>query len=105
MIGTTDLRYKDDLDYVSATEDEIEYLLAETNYVIPRAGLSRDSVLFTYSGIRPLPYAPAGSEGSISRSHVVYDHAKGKSAAGGRIKVSGGGSPRSRVCSPSWAAS
>jgi glycerol-3-phosphate dehydrogenase len=94
LIGTTDLRYKDDLDYVSATEDEIEYLLEETNYVIPQAGLSRDSVLFTYSGIRPLPYAPAGSEGSISRSHVVYDHAKGKSAAGGRIKVSGGGSPR-----------
>jgi len=94
MIGTTDLRYKDSLDYVSATEDEIEYLIAETNYVIPQAGLTRDSVLFTYSGIRPLPFAPEGSEGSISRSHVVYDHAKGKSAAGGRIKVSGGGSPR-----------
>ena len=94
MIGTTDLRYKDSLDYVSASEDEIEYLIEETNYVIPQAGLTRDSILFTYSGIRPLPYAPAGSEGSISRSHVVYDHAKGKSAAGGRIKVHGGGSPR-----------
>lgn len=94
LIGTTDFRYKDDLDYVSAGQDEIDYLLDETNYVIPRAGLTRDSVLFTYSGVRPLPSAPAGSEGSISRSHVVFDHAKGKSAAGGRIKVSGGGRPK-----------
>ena len=94
LIGTTDIRYEDDLDYVSASEEEIEYLLEETNYVIPQANLTRDSVLFTYSGVRPLPYAPAGAEASISRSHIVFDHAKGKSAAGGRIKVSGGGSPR-----------
>ncbi|AHY48317.1 Glycerol-3-phosphate dehydrogenase (plasmid) [Rubrobacter radiotolerans] len=94
LIGTTDFRYRGDLDYVKATEDEIQYLIDETNFVVPEANLSRDSVLFTYSGVRPLPFAPEGSEGSISRSHVVYDHAKGKSAAGGRIKVHGGGSPR-----------
>jgi len=91
LIGTTDLRYEEDLDYVKASEEEIQYLIDETDYVIPEAGLTREDVLFTYAGVRPLPYAPAGSEGSISRSHVVYDHAKGKSAAGGRIKVSGGG--------------
>jgi glycerol-3-phosphate dehydrogenase len=94
LIGTTDLRYEGDLDYVSASEDEIEYLIEETNYVIPEAGLTRDSVLFTYSGVRPLPSAPEGSESSITRAHVVYDHAKGKSVAGGKIRVSGGGSPR-----------
>ncbi|MGI8649405.1 MAG: glycerol-3-phosphate dehydrogenase/oxidase, partial [Rubrobacter sp.] len=64
LIGTTDFRYRDDLDYVKATEDEIQYLIDETNYVIPTAGLTRDSVLFTYSGVRPLPSAPSGSEGS-----------------------------------------
>lgn len=91
LIGTTDIRYEDDLDYVSATEDEIDYLIEETNAVIPQANLTRDSILFTYSGIRPLPYMPAGSESSITRSHVVYDHAQGKSVAGGHIKVQGGG--------------
>lgn len=90
LIGTTDFRYEGDLDHVEANENEIDYLLEETNYVIPDAKLTRDSVLFTYSGVRPLPAAPAGSEGAISRSHIVYDHAKGKSAAGGRIKVTGG---------------
>jgi glycerol-3-phosphate dehydrogenase len=94
LIGTTDIRYEGDLDYVSADEDEIDYLIEETNYVVPEAKLTRDSVLFTYSGVRPLPYAPAGAEGSITRAHVVYDHAKGKSVAGGKIKVPGGGSPK-----------
>ena len=85
LIGTTDLRYDEDLDYVSASEDEINYLLDETNYVIPAANLSREDVLFTYSGVRPLPFSPEGSEGGVTRSHVVYDHAKGESAAGGKV--------------------
>lgn len=86
LIGTTDLRYDGDLDYVSASEDEIQYLLDETNYVIPTANLTREDVLFTYSGVRPLPYNPEGSEGGVTRSHVVFDHAKGESAAGGKVK-------------------
>ncbi len=85
LIGTTDLRYDGDLDYVSATEDEIQYLLDETNYVIPSANLTRDDVLFTYSGVRPLPFSPEGETGGVTRSHVVYDHAKGESAAGGKV--------------------
>jgi glycerol-3-phosphate dehydrogenase len=90
LIGTTDFRYEDDLDYVSAGQDEIDYLIDETNAVIPQANLTRDSVLFTYSGVRPLPFKPAGSESSITRAHVVFDHAKGKSTAGGRVKIAGG---------------
>src|SRR5919106_244602 len=85
LIGTTDIRFEGDLDYVSASEEEIQYLLDETNYVIPGARLSRDDVLFTYSGVRPLPYNPEGETGGVTRSHVVFDHAKGGSAAGGKI--------------------
>ncbi|MGB3635657.1 MAG: glycerol-3-phosphate dehydrogenase/oxidase [Rubrobacteraceae bacterium] len=86
LIGTTDLRYDGDLDHVEATEDEIEYLLDETNYVIPQAKLSRDDVLFTYSGVRPLPFNPDGETGGVTRSHVVFDHAMGGSAARGKVK-------------------
>src|SRR5918997_1908068 len=78
LIGTTDLRYEGNLDHVVADEEEIEYLIDETNHVIPEANLTRESVLFTYSGIRPLPFQPEGTEGSVTRSHIVYDHAKGK---------------------------
>jgi len=86
LIGTTDLRYEGNLDHVSASEDEIQYLLDETNYVIPGARLSREDVLFTYAGVRPLPYNPEGETGGVTRSHVVFDHAKGGSAAGGKVK-------------------
>jgi len=86
LIGTTDLRYEEDLDYVKASEEEIQYLLDETNYVIPEAHLTRDDVLFTYAGVRPLPSNPEGETGGVTRSHVVFDHAKGSSAAGGKVK-------------------
>jgi glycerol-3-phosphate dehydrogenase len=91
LVGTTDIRYKGDLDYVSADEEEIGYLIDETNRLIPRARLTREDILFTYSGVRPLPYSPEGEEGGITRSHVVYDHEEGRSAAGGMLKVQGGG--------------
>jgi glycerol-3-phosphate dehydrogenase len=78
LIGTTDIRYDGDLDRVVADEEEIDYLIEETNYVIPEANLTRESVLFTYSGIRPLPFQPEGAEGSVTRSHIVYDHARGR---------------------------
>jgi glycerol-3-phosphate dehydrogenase len=94
LIGTTDLRYEEDLDYVRASEEEIQYLLDETNYVIPEARLSREDVLYTYAGVRPLPYNPEGETGGVTRSHVVFDHAKGGSAAGGKIKSQGAELPQ-----------
>ena len=93
LIGTTDIRYEEDLDYVSADEDEIDYLIEETNHVIPEANLSRDAILFTYSGIRPLPYQPEGAEGGVTRSHIVYDHAKGRGVGTKRTGI-GEGVPR-----------
>jgi glycerol-3-phosphate dehydrogenase len=90
LIGTTDIRYDGDLDYVSADEEEIDYLIEETNHVIPEANLSRDEVLFTYSGIRPLPYQPEGAEGSVTRSHVIYDHSRKEPRIGGLISIVGG---------------
>jgi glycerol-3-phosphate dehydrogenase len=74
LIGTTDTRFDGDLDEVDPTEDEISYLLTETNIAIPSAGLTRDSVRYAYAGLRPLPFQKAGSEGAITRRHVIHDH-------------------------------
>jgi glycerol-3-phosphate dehydrogenase len=74
LIGTTDSRYEGDLDTVEADEGEIDYLLRETNRVIPSAALKRDSVLYTYSGVRPLAYREERDEESITRRHFVRDH-------------------------------
>lgn len=75
LIGTTDLRFDDDPDLARCDEDEMTYLLDEVNALIPEAGLTPDDVIFTYSGVRPLPYAPDVEEWEIPRNHVLHDHA------------------------------
>ncbi|MBV8860041.1 MAG: glycerol-3-phosphate dehydrogenase [Acidobacteria bacterium] len=71
LIGTTDERYVGDLDRVEADESEVEYLVRETNRVLPSARLTRADVLYTYSGVRPLPYVAEGREGGITRRHFI----------------------------------
>ncbi len=74
MIGTTDLPFDGDLDDVVATEDEIDYLLRETKRLLPALDTSRERVLFTYSGVRPLPAVDAASPGGVTRRHFLIDH-------------------------------
>lgn len=74
LIGTTDIRFTDDLERIVASEDEIEYLLTETNMAIPAAKLQRSDVLYTFSGVRPLPYVPEGSTAAITRKHIIQSH-------------------------------
>ncbi|HET6499385.1 MAG TPA: glycerol-3-phosphate dehydrogenase [Amycolatopsis sp.] len=75
LIGTTDLYCDGDPGAVVAEDAEIDYLLAETNRLVPSAGLTRDDVLWSYCGVRPLPAAPAaGSEAEVSRDHIIHDH-------------------------------
>jgi glycerol-3-phosphate dehydrogenase len=87
LIGTTDFRYDGDLERVLADEREIDYLIRETNRVIPAARLTRRSVLYTYSGVRPLAYEEGRMGGSITRRHFVHDHAD---TLGGLISIVGG---------------
>lgn len=75
LIGTTDLRFEQEPNEARCDLDEQTYLLDEVNTLIPSAGLTSDDVLFTYSGVRPLPYAPGVVEGKVPRTHVLHDHA------------------------------
>lgn len=75
MIGTTDIRFDDDPGDARCSASEMNYLLNEVNQLIPEAGLIPDDVLYTFSGVRPLPYAPGVVEAKIPRSHVLHDHA------------------------------
>ncbi|MEM9274792.1 MAG: glycerol-3-phosphate dehydrogenase [Cyanobacteria bacterium P01_F01_bin.143] len=74
LIGTTDLPFQGDLDKVKADNEEIDYLLQETNNIIVNANLSRDDILYTYSGVRPLPNIEGNNPGAITRKHFLYDH-------------------------------
>jgi glycerol-3-phosphate dehydrogenase len=68
LIGTTDVRFEGDPDEVRCEDWEIDYLLSETNLALPGAKLTRDSILQTYSGVRPLPYQ------SSTRRHFIREH-------------------------------
>ena len=71
LIGTTDIRYDGDPDLATITDEEIDYLLRETNRVLPAANLDRKHILFTYSGVRPLPFTADRREGAITRRHFI----------------------------------
>ncbi|MFT4038089.1 MAG: glycerol-3-phosphate dehydrogenase/oxidase [Thermomicrobiales bacterium] len=74
LIGTTDTRYSGDLDHITGTDDETDWMLQEANALLPGAHLTRDNVRYSYAGVRPLPYAPDKAEGAVTRRHVVFDH-------------------------------
>ena len=76
LIGCTDILFDEEPDSARAEGSEITYLLNEANALMPQAHLTLDKILFTYSGVRPLPFAPGVPEWKIPRSHIVLDHAK-----------------------------
>ncbi len=85
LIGTTDTRYDRDLDDVHADRDDVEYLIAESRRILPGLNITREAILYTYAGIRPLAFDGA-RESKISRKHRVIS--EGRS---GRIVTIAGG--------------
>jgi len=87
LIGTTDEKFRGSPDFVEPTDKEIDYLLSETLRVLPNAGLTRQSVLYSYAGVRPLPAAEEGDPRGITRRHFIRQHAiKGLfSVIGGKL--------------------
>src|SRR5206468_3320909 len=74
LIGTTDVRFEDQPDQVKSEIWEVDYLLKETNRVFPEAGLRREDVCYTYSGVRPLPFIHNADERNITRRHFIREH-------------------------------
>ena len=70
MIGTTDIRI-DRPDEAVINEAEIDYLLAMVDKVFPTIAVDRSQIVFTFSGVRPLPYSDGGATGQISRDHSI----------------------------------
>ncbi len=70
LVGSTDLAQQDpDLAHCSA--EETDYLLAVVSEIFPDIKLTRDDVILTYSGVRPLPRANGEDIGDVSRDHSI----------------------------------
>jgi glycerol-3-phosphate dehydrogenase len=85
LIGTTDTKYAGDLDEVHADAMDVDYLLNESRRVLPGLNLTRENILYTYAGIRPLAFA-GERESKISRKHRVISEGK----TGRIITIAGG---------------
>ncbi|MBD4385674.1 glycerol-3-phosphate dehydrogenase, partial [Xanthomonas citri pv. citri] len=65
--------------------DDIDYILEHANAVL-KEDLTRDDVIATYAGLRPLLQPVTGSDGGstkISREHTVTEVAPGLTAVAG----------------------
>lgn len=76
LIGTTELPLNKDesLFDLQATEEEISYLLDRVQNFFPTSNVSKDDILGTFCGIRPLVAENPHLEGlgAVSRHHHVY---------------------------------
>ena len=69
LVGTTDTDFEGDLDRLSATRQEVEYLIQETRRVFPTARVRVEEIAYTYAGVRPLTFEEGKSASAVSREH------------------------------------
>jgi glycerol-3-phosphate dehydrogenase len=86
LIGTTDTDYQGDLDRVYAESQDVQYVLDAVNSAFPTVRLTKDDVVSTYAGTRPLISEQIASSYKVSREHKVFDSPSGLlSIAGGKL--------------------
>ncbi|MGM0915240.1 MAG: glycerol-3-phosphate dehydrogenase [Pseudomonadota bacterium] len=87
LVGTTDRRYRGDPSRVEASEEEIDYLLSVVNAHF-RTQLSRDAVIHTFSGVRPLCDDESADPSAMTRDYTLDLDTRGApllSVFGGKI--------------------
>jgi glycerol-3-phosphate dehydrogenase len=70
LIGSTDIAIKD-ADEARCSAEEADYLLSVVSEIFPAVKLTRDDVILTYCGVRPLPRANGKDIGDVSRDHSI----------------------------------
>jgi glycerol-3-phosphate dehydrogenase len=84
ILGTTDTPYDGELDGLSLTQEDLDYVLASGNAVFKR-DLVQDDVLGAWAGVRPLiRQAGTDSMSDISRRHTLVE------GTGGLLTITGG---------------
>lgn len=76
IIGTSDIPITDP-DAVRCTEDEIDYFINLVSRVFPAVKVTRENIVFQFSGVRPLEYMQAKTTGQITRDHSIMEDRTG----------------------------
>lgn len=70
LVGSTDISQPNP-DEAHCSAEETDYLLGMVSEIFPDIALTRDDVILTYSGVRPLPAANGKNIGDVSRDHSI----------------------------------
>ena len=71
MVGTTDTDFDGDPDRLSATREEVEYLLDAVRPALSDPRVAFDQVVYTYAGVRPLAFEEGAPASKVSRDHKM----------------------------------
>lgn len=70
LVGTSDLPIENP-DDARCTDEEIAYFLGMIERVFPKINVTREHIVFQFSGVRPLAYSGAKTAGQITRDHSI----------------------------------
>ncbi|MFJ8895737.1 glycerol-3-phosphate dehydrogenase/oxidase [Leifsonia sp. NPDC102414] len=70
MVGTTDLE-ADMSERAVCTEDEIDYFIELVSHVFPTIPVTRSQIVYSFSGVRPLPHHDDTAPGFVSRDYRI----------------------------------
>ena len=85
-IGTTDTKYKSDLDHILCTQNDLNYLLNAVNSVFPNINLTVEDIESNWAGLRPLIHQEGKSPSEMSRKDEIFESPNGLiSIAGGKL--------------------
>jgi glycerol-3-phosphate dehydrogenase len=81
LVGTTDIDADMAQDAV-CTDGEIEYFFELIGHVFPTISVKREQIVYTFSGVRPLPRHDATQPGFVSRDYRIERRGPGGGVAG-----------------------
>ena len=88
IVGTTDLDHDPALEQRQpepcASEQEVDYIIAALQFTFPRAGITRDHVVSTFAGLRPVVNTGKARPSDESRAHAVWDESGLLTITGGK---------------------
>jgi len=85
-IGTTDTNYDGSKDNVTATLEDVNYLLSAVNNTFKPGKLKVEDVMSSWAGLRPLIHEDGKSASELSRKDEIFESPSGLiSIAGGKL--------------------
>ncbi|MBI3616262.1 MAG: glycerol-3-phosphate dehydrogenase/oxidase [Candidatus Omnitrophica bacterium] len=86
LIGTTDTDFSGDPGDAATDTNDVDYLIGETNRLLPQLHLEKSKIISTFAGVRPLVAQEKKDPWAVSRAHLLHEDPNGLvSLVGGKF--------------------